>query len=170
MNHTILEPPSEADLDRLLHNISTASTARARRRTVTHRVTAIAGAAALVIGGTAGALVVAQASSTMMNTAECYAADDLASTHTTVAPATESGTVPSSAPSTKDQVSRGADMCAAVWRIGRFETYQPSSQDGKVFAVPQLVPCTLADGRVGFFPSEDPAGAVCAALGLSEPK
>jgi hypothetical protein len=165
MTKTTLEAPSEADLTRILDSISTATSVRARRRTITHRFAAVAGAVALVAASTAGLLVVQQASSTMLNVAECYSAADLESAHWGAVRTDEE--MPSGIPPLSVRVANATEMCATSWRFGT-NSDDRSIEPGE-FPVPPLVACTLPDGRIAVFPSNDPASVACAALGLPDP-
>ncbi|MDM4764291.1 hypothetical protein QT381_14890 [Galbitalea sp. SE-J8] len=160
-------PLDEQTTDRMLDRITASIEGRARRRTRRHRVVALAGVATIALAATAGALVVRQATGVERNIAECYAAASLDAQHTG---AVLGAPVGENAPALVDdraRIAQGLDMCAAAWRLGQFEPDPDAAGSGREFTVPPLVPCVLADGRFGYFPSAN--ADVCSRLGLGSP-
>jgi hypothetical protein len=162
-----ITPLDDSAIDEMFGQIMTTVTKLERRRTLGRRMTALAGAVAIAAGITGGVLVVIQASATMKNVAECYASTDLNSHHTGVVVADKDGQAAQTPSSVNDRIATGTENCGAVWRLGRFEADPNAVQSGRDFPVPNLVACTLPDGRFAYFPSANSASEVCSHLGLA---
>lgn len=163
------QAPTNETLDRLFHDLQARIAQEGRRTTLRHRVGAFAAIGALTVGLTGGTIAVIQATSTEKSVSDCYSAADLSSRHTGVATPPEGGIVPVDLPAMAQRVNLAEDMCAAVWRIGFFESTEPPTGNGS-FPVPQLTTCILSDGRLGVFPSAQHGAGTCTELGLAEPE
>lgn len=162
-----IAPLNDFATDQMFGQIMTTVTKLERRRTLGHRLTALVGAVAIAAGVTGGVLVINQASATMKNVAECYASADLNSHHTGVVVADKDGQAAPRASTVDERIATGIENCSAVWRLGRFEADPNAVQSGREFPIPNLVACTLPDGRFGYFPSTNSTSEVCSHLGLA---
>jgi hypothetical protein len=160
-------PLDEAQIDRMLDQITTTVTKRERVRTLRHRTVAITSAVVLLLSGTGGALAIAQATPTMKNVAECYSAADMNSRHTSAVLVAPNGQAAPNPTDAEQRARMGEELCGAVWRIGQLETDPNAADTGRQFPVPTLVACTLPDGRFGYFPTDEAANDTCSRLGLA---
>lgn len=168
MNHTMGQPalPSEATRERMLSDFS----ALRHRKTRNHRFAGAAVFLILALGTTAGGLAIARAPQAVINNAtECYGSANTNSTHF---PSVNVGGDPTTQTATpvSQRVTQAIDGCGASWRIGEFESDQTKIPAGKLFTIPTLVACQLADGRVGVFPSGKSATVLCSELELALPQ
>jgi len=125
----------------------------------------LAGAAAVVIGTSAGAIAYVQQSQPVANKGEarCYTVASLAGGDnfhgTTIAAA---GT-----PGSRAQVNLAVSVCAALWRQGFLQPgaagiARPRGTTGR-HRVPPLIACVMPDGTAAVFPGDS---RTCANLGL----
>ena len=168
MMNTTQNIPTESEFDALgntiLHRANRADQHRRRRS-----IGIIASiAAAAVLTGT-GAVVLAT-TEMQRNVTYCYQYADLGSAHTQVGNPTDlrdaQGRVVDAA------VGDAVDKCAAVWRIGFFETAGVPAKNSRVYPVPDLQLCMRSDGVPAVLPRDGFTGtdsAFCHNLGLALP-
>lgn len=127
--------------------------------------TVLAGAAAVVIGTSTGAIAYVQQSQPVTNKGEarCYTVASLAGGDnfqgTTIAAA--------ATPGSKAQVNRAVSVCAALWRQGFLlpgaAGIARSPDTTERHRVPPLIACVMPDGTAAVFPGDS---RTCAKLGL----
>lgn len=125
----------------------------------TRRKWIVAGAGAVLLAGTTGAVWAAIASPELRNnTATCYQSPSLSAPKRLVGDPSPGG---------EDRESRAIDLCGSLWRGGFLgngtETAPPN--DGRIRPVPPLFACQQLDGTLAVFPATD-ARATCASMGL----
>ena len=162
----VLTLPTEEMRDRMVADFS-----RLRhRKTRNHRFAAAGVIVVLALGSTAGGLAIARATQAVINnSAECFGTASTSSPHFPTVNAAGDPDTKAAIP-ISEQVAQAIDGCGAAWRIGSFEPDQAHIPAGKLFPIPTLVACRLADGRIGVFPSDKPAAKACADLDLATPE
>lgn len=160
-----VRPLSPGRRDAMRQQLERLIAAGAARRQGRKPVLIATGAAALVLGTSAGAIVYVQQSRPVTNKSEarCYTEASLAGGDqfhgTTIA---EAGV-----PGSKAQVANAVSVCAVLWRQGfllpgaRGVARQPNTKARH--RVPPLVACVMPDGTAAVFPGNS---RTCASLGL----
>lgn len=166
--HTSDAMPTDADFDtmgeRILRRTEQVDRKRERRRigigAVVVAATVLSGTAALVLATTAQ----------QETTAYCYHAADADSRSTQVA--TPDEVWDAQGRPIESVIGDAIEKCAAVWRIGFFESEQPPVDDGTIYEVPELQLCIRSDQVAAVLPTGSFIGtneAFCNELGLVAP-
>lgn len=166
--NTMGSVPSEAQFDAMgdaIQHRAIRADQRRHRRSV--GIVASVAVATMITG--VGAVVLAT-TEMQRDVTYCYQDADTRSAFTQVGTPSDLSAVPSD-----DRVAAAElalEKCAAVWRIGFFDTDGVPETDGRVYPVPELQLCVRSDGVSAVLPRHEFAGsdaAFCDELGLAAP-
>jgi hypothetical protein len=150
--------------------LGTSAGVHMRRTNHATRVGLIVGASAVgVLGLTAGTIAVVNATQDQISySVNCYSADSLTSSYTTV----QSPTATNSATGQTDRaVTDPVTTCTDMWRMGLIgQSTKPADPNSANFPVPDLVACALSNGVGAGFPRTDSTISdkdLCDSLGLA---
>lgn len=145
--------------------------AATRLRAIRHRL--LAGAIALTVAASGTIAAVTVANQTMQSqTAYCYSEPSVDSRYTQVAspstvttPDGEELTI-----TTDDRIAAAVEKCAAVWRVGFFDSLNAPVDDWVDSDVPPLIACVRPDQVPAVFPRGPSAASdleFCRGIGMS---
>ena len=160
--------PTDADFDamgtRILRRTEQVDRKRHHRRAGIGAVVV----AATVLSGTAA--VVLATTAQRENSAYCYQAADTDSRSAQVGTPTDIWDAQGRP--VESAIGDAVEKCAAVWRIGYFESEEPPVDDGATFDVPELQLCIRSDQVAAVLPTGSFTGtdeAFCNELGMVAP-
>lgn len=144
--------PSDADMDRIWDSTQTVI-ARHEQATRRRKVTLIAGAGALALGVTAGAIIIPATQPQLDTTARCYSAQNTESQYSDVALA-DGQTVLNQA--------RAITNCGAAWAYGNITPGKVQMTDNQqpITTAPPLGVCLQPNDILAVFPLTSESGTV----------